>query len=168
TSVPGMKENDGYALLTLPEEEMVKKLELTDPAHLENAWFRVVEAETDEPLPLTDFDGRNVLYHLMEARAYYKGLADSTGVPSPALDRKVVVRVRMTHGPNAAGGASHFTKVPHSDDSGYMPFLGGTEEIWFFVRKATLRNFSLYNFLSSEGLALASRAYVDAGLTAVS
>src|SRR5688500_1136553 len=69
---------DGYALLSLPRSDMEARLPLTTPGVLENPHFNVVEGKNDEPLPLEDFDGRNVLYHLMEARAFFKGLAERT------------------------------------------------------------------------------------------
>src|SRR5690242_3993015 len=66
---------DGYGLMLEPQSELVQRLFLKDPTKLENDWFTVVENEDSTPLPVTDFDGRNVLFHLTKAAQYYSKLA---------------------------------------------------------------------------------------------
>src|SRR5579885_3631469 len=139
--------DNGYGILTMSQEELETALGVPKGAKtLENDAFKVVENQSETALPITDFDGRNVLYHLMEARAYYMGLAQKTGVPSQAFSRKITVRVRVDVQPNPF---LKFSKVPHANDSGYMPFAGAPE-LWFFVRKSGFHGFSLYDFFTNE------------------
>src|SRR6185437_2213410 len=83
--------NDDYGLLSMAPQDFVNKTELNDPTKLENQYFQIVGDQGSDTLPVGDFDGDNVLYHLMVARNYYANLAANSGFADPALDRKVVV-----------------------------------------------------------------------------
>jgi hypothetical protein len=156
-------EGKGYIVKTFSRDELAARMELLDPSKLENARFRVVRGEGDETAPVTDFDGRNVLFHLTEAANYFQKLADRTGVHPEGLKTRIVVRVGMVH---AANPIKKFSKVPESNDSGYMPFNDG-EETWFFHREKELRDFSLYDLLTTQGLALLTKSYAEMGLDAL-
>jgi len=114
--------DDGYGILSMSRADFAQQLSLDDPAKLENAYFKVVEAEGTDALAVGDFDGDNVLYHMMHARAYYAKLAQASGFPDAALDpataRKIVVRVRMQNNYNAV---LHFAAQSDYDNSRYIP-----------------------------------------------
>jgi hypothetical protein len=160
-SVPGSQPDNGYAIDIMTPKDLATALGLPESSTLlENDAFKVVEDQGNDALPITDFDGRNVLYNLMKGRAFYMSLAEKTGIRSTAFARKITVRVRVTHAPNPF---THFSKVPHVNDSGYMPFGDGHPELWFFVRNSGFRGFSLYDFVTNEALAAISRTWWAAG-----
>jgi hypothetical protein len=114
--------DDGYGILSMSRSDFAQQVSLDDPAKLENAYFKIVEAEGNDALPVGDFDGDNVLYHMMRARAYYAKLAQASGFPDAALDpataRKITVRVRMQNDYNVV---LHFAAQPDYDNSRYIP-----------------------------------------------
>ncbi|HUP55863.1 MAG TPA: hypothetical protein VM598_00310, partial [Bdellovibrionota bacterium] len=154
---------DGYALLSMPLADLEARLELTRTGVLENAFFKVVENKGTEALPVSDFDGRNVLYHLMQSRAYFKSLADRTGVAAPQLDQKITVRVRVTWEPNPI---LIFSQKPKFNDSGYRPFRTG-REIWMQARDSHFKRFDLYSYLTGAGFAIISGTWWSLGLDTV-
>jgi hypothetical protein len=100
---------------------------------LDGQYFKVVEGESDEALPLLDFDGRNAMFHLMRARSYYFQMDPS----NPNLSRKVIVRVRMKRDYNVV---THFAERAESNDSRYIPADYENRwgaEIWFHVPQAS-------------------------------
>jgi hypothetical protein len=164
--------NDNYNLTLISDSTFAKQLELTGlstPATLDNAYFQIVDDETSASLPVGDFDGDNVLYHLMEARTYYAKLARGSGFPDAALEHKIVVRVRVDHGYNLV---THFAQWNDYNNSRYIPasFQGDSaahwsQEIWFDSRKSQLSGVDWYSVAVSSGLAVALQNWVALSAT---
>ena len=116
--------DDGYGILSMSYDDFAQQVQLIDPSKrvLENPYFRIVEGESNETLRVGDFDGDNVLYHLMHARAYYAKLAQASGYPDAALDpataQQIIIRVRMQNDYNLM---LHFSATPDYDNSRYIP-----------------------------------------------
>jgi hypothetical protein len=132
-----------YGILSSSKELYQKRVEI-DGDILENDYFKVVafdpyevEGERrlkEEPLSLCDFDGRNVMYHLMRARNYFQKFDPE----SEALHRKITVRLRADRQYNFA---SRYGKRNFYNAAGYFPEhfdKGWGAEIWFFDRKTQL------------------------------
>ena len=141
-----------FGLLVQSREEFSRKLALSEPLHLETPVFKLVENASDEALPIDDFDGANVLVHLLEARQRYQILGDTTGLRSPVLDRKTVVRVRVDAAYNLA---THFAQQHTYNDDRYIPgHRSGRwgQEIWFHARKTVFNTHRLHELAQSAGL----------------
>jgi hypothetical protein len=141
TVAPGSPD-DGYGLLVVPPADFAQQLHLDDPTKLENPYFKIVEAESSEPLSFSDFDGDNVLYHLMKGRAYYAALAKNGGFEDAVFDsvvpRKLIVRVRMK---NASNPATHFSASADYDNSYYVPAQAPMIHLVLEQRKSMLKTF---------------------------
>jgi hypothetical protein len=107
--------SDQHSLRELTPSELERELKLAPafPDRLENSWFRVVEGMKEDVLPVNDFDGRNVLFHLMKARAYFSQF-DSENL---ALQNKVTVRVRLDRDYNRV---TRFAKSASHNNSRYI------------------------------------------------
>jgi hypothetical protein len=107
--------SDQHSLREFTPSEIEQELKLASasPDRLENSWFRVVEGMKEDVLPVSDFDGRNVLFHLMKARAYFSQF-DSE---NPALQNKVTVRVRLDRDYNRV---TRFAKSASHNNSRYI------------------------------------------------
>ena len=150
------KDKDRFDLVIFSKEELKALLGLKDDT-LENNSFKIVEGggpsvllppdpvtglsaqkpveqvqkefAAERALPITDFDGRNVLYHLMVARDYYTSF-DSA---NPAVQRKTKVRVRV---PTDYNVVSHAAQAPRCNNSRYIyaDYKDRWDgEIWFHV-----------------------------------
>jgi len=117
---------DSYDVWTFKPEKFRELLDLHD-GFLENDYFRVVENTGDQTLTIGDFDGRNVLYHLMKARTFFVKLEPA----NPALNHKIIVRVRVKKAYNAF---THFADFDAYNDARYIPAQWDEKwgaEIWF-------------------------------------
>ncbi len=106
---------DRHSLRELSASELEAELGLdpAQPGRLENSWFRVVEGMKEDVLPISDFDGRNVLFHLTRARAYFSQFDPQ----NPALQNKVTVRVRLDRDYNRV---TRFAKSASHNNSRYI------------------------------------------------
>jgi hypothetical protein len=151
--VPVEKSRDSdYGVLEMSKDEYAKETELTDPNLLENKYFKMVEGESEQALSITDFDGRNVLYHMMIARKHYLALAEKSGDPLTTFDNKLTVRVRMTYGYNPV---VHYAKWNDYNNSRYIPFDNYANkwgnETWFDARKSKWAKIDWYDIGFNTG-----------------
>jgi hypothetical protein len=160
--VPDSPDND-YGLLLLPKDDFAIELGLKNKALLENDFYKIVENESSDALPVGDFDGDNVLYHLMKAHDYYLSLAIKTGAPTANFNHKITVRVRVDHDFNSV---EHFSQKLWYDNSCYItnhPDNGYDSEIWFFVRKAVWNKLDWYSIAMNTGSAVMTKNYMNIG-----
>ena len=153
-----------YQVRLFEPSEFAALLKLERPQELENEHFAVVENSGEEVLPVDDFDGANVLFHLMRARAYFLQLANGRGDENPALDRKIVVRVRVNHAYNLA---THFAEIEDYNNARYIPrhFAGQWErELWFHERKALLQKMNWFGLTTVAGHSIISQDWMSAAL----
>ncbi|MCC6277364.1 MAG: hypothetical protein IT289_05565 [Oligoflexia bacterium] len=120
----------------LPRSVLIAALELSDSENskLENRFFRIVEATGDEALPLSDFDGRNVLYHFMRARLFFQGLEAT----NHALSKSMTIRIRMAHAYNPV---THFSSRNSYNNARHIPeAIDGQwgPETWFHLPKPSV------------------------------
>jgi hypothetical protein len=113
---------------------------------LENRYFRIVEFRvvsfnsrprelSDDCLRLTDFDGTNVLYHLMKAARFFEKLH---GFQGPISQRQIIVRVRANH---AWSRPDHVGLREEYNNAYYFPADADgrwNEELWFYRSKRTI------------------------------
>lgn len=133
-----------YQPLRLSNDRLKEVLEVDNLALAQNKIFKVVEFKvlseftdeaptllSDEALPLTDLDARNVLFHLMRARAFYKKLDPQNA----ALDQPAIVRVRTNRKYNAEAHAG--TQVAYNLSAHIPKHFGNLweQEIWFGAQK---------------------------------
>ncbi len=147
---------DRYELWSYPLKTIAKKLEInlnfSTPPPLENSDFKVIMAESNQTALLNDFDGRNVLFHLMYARNYFLKLDPK----NPVLNRKLIVRVHMDKEFNEE---THFGSRSLRNRSGYFPahYLGAFDNEFLFYRQGTYIN--LPAILISSALSLLNLPY---------
>ncbi len=177
--------DDGYGLLTQSRDDFANHLSLDDPSKLENAYFKIVEGEGDQALSVGDFDGDNVLYHLMRAVRYYQKLSQNSGNANSAIDpsnpRKSVVRVRVQNGtdpivhflskadynnsryiPAEPLSVQQINELTHEQDPAHNPLIPiWSQEIWFDQKKTITGKFDWYDLTSSLGLALATQNWIS-------
>jgi hypothetical protein len=139
---------DRYELHFFPVPTFRQMLDIpADSGCLENRYFRIVEFKvvsfnarprelSDVCLPLTDFDGRNVLYHLMKAARFFENLHEFQG---PIARRQIIVRVRADR---AWSRPDHVGLREEYNNAYYFPADAGgrwKEELWFYLSKPTIR-----------------------------
>lgn len=132
----------GYEVAALGEKRFRETAQVQGDT-LENNYFKVVEGKSEEALRLDDFDGRNVIYHLMIARGFFHRLDPS----NPALDRKITVRVRMDTAWNLA---TRFTdQEKHNNSAYYYRDYRGRwgAEMWFFTPESTTTSPGVHGLL---------------------
>ena len=138
---------DRYELHFLPIPTFRQLLDIPpDSSCLENRYFRIVEFKVvsfnarprellDACLPLTDFDGRNVLYHLMKAARFFENLHD---FQAPISQRQIIVRVRADR---AWSRPDHVGLREEFNNAYYLPADAEgrwNEELWFYRSRPTI------------------------------
>lgn len=121
------------ALFSLNPNQLEHSLELRNPQQklLDSQVFRVVRGETDETLPISDFAGRNVLYHLIKARKYFQSLDAN----NECLNKPIIVRVGVDRRYNVI---TKYSEEPSYNNARFIPdhYDGKwSNEMWFHPRK---------------------------------
>jgi hypothetical protein len=139
---------DQYSIRAFSESAFKKIVEIPETSNcLENSSFKVVRFDPvllnsgarelrNDCLPIADFDGRNVLYHLMKAKHFFEGLPRAKELLSAR--KQIIVRVNADR---KWSRPDHYGLATEYNNAYYFPAdIDGrwNQELWFYKPKRTV------------------------------